>query len=193
MAKSAALDPRTSARDRTAWRKWLERHHGSAREVWLVFSRKHTGRPCVGYDEAVEEAICLGWIDGIKKRVDDDHYAYRFSPRRPGSKWSLINRRRAEELMAAGRMAPDGLAAVEQARQQGTWAAANARRPDQMSDVLAAALAANRRAAAAFAALSPARQRLWNLWVNEAAREETRARRAREVAVRVLAGRQPGM
>jgi uncharacterized protein YdeI (YjbR/CyaY-like superfamily) len=95
--------------------------------------------------------------------------------------------------MAAGRMAPAGLAAVEEARRQGAWAAAKARRPDRMSDLLAAVLAADRRAAAAFAALSPARQRLWNLWVNGAAREETRARRAREVVVRVLAGRQPGM
>jgi uncharacterized protein YdeI (YjbR/CyaY-like superfamily) len=84
MADGKALEPRTSARDAKAWRKWLERNHATASEVWLVFSRKHTCRACVGYEEAVQEALCFGWIDGIKKRVDEDHYAYRFSPRRPG-------------------------------------------------------------------------------------------------------------
>lgn len=186
------MEPRTSARDAQAWRRWLERNHASAREVWLVFSRKHTGQPCVGYEEAVQEAICFGWIDGIKKRVDEDHYAYRFTPRRPDSKWSLINRKRAEALLAAGRMAPAGLAAVEEGRRRGTWAAARVRRPDHMSELLRAFLAGEPRAAAAWDALSPSRQRLFNLWVNEAAREETRRRRARQVLVRLLAGRGPG-
>src|SRR5262245_35476308 len=104
MASTVELKPRTSARDRKQWRRWLERNHASADEVWLVFSRKQTGRSCVEYEEAVEEALCFGWIDGIKKRVDQDHYGYRFSPRRSGSKWSPANRRRAEKLMAAGRI-----------------------------------------------------------------------------------------
>jgi uncharacterized protein YdeI (YjbR/CyaY-like superfamily) len=116
MASHKALEPRTSARDAKAWRKWLERHHASASKVWLVFSRKHTGQACVSYDEAVEEALCFGWIDGIKKRVDEDHYTYRFSPRQPGSRWSLINRKRAESLVANGRMAPAGLAAIEEGK-----------------------------------------------------------------------------
>jgi len=193
MASGTALEPRTSARDAKAWRKWLERHHASAREIWLVFSRKHTGRACVGYDEAVQEAICFGWIDGIKKRVDKDHYAYRFSPRRAGSKWSLINRKRAEALMAAGRMAAAGLVAVGEGRRRGAWAAAKVKRPDHMSDLLRAVLAGEPRATAAWDELSPSQQRLFNLWVNEAAREETRQRRAHEVLVRVLAGRRPGI
>jgi uncharacterized protein YdeI (YjbR/CyaY-like superfamily) len=193
MAGRTALEPRTSARDARAWRKWLERNHASAREVWLVFPRKHTGRPCVGYDEAVEEALCFGWIDGIKKRIDEDHYTYRFSPRQPGSKWSLINRKRAEALLAAGRMAAAGRAAVEQARKGGAWAAAKVKRPDHLSDLLRAALAGDPRASAAWEALSPSQQRLYNLWVNEAAREETRQRRARQVVVRVLAGRRAGI
>jgi uncharacterized protein YdeI (YjbR/CyaY-like superfamily) len=193
MAGRTAPEPRTSARNARAWRQWLERNHASAREVWLVFSRKHTGRPCVSYDEAVQEALCFGWIDGIKKRVDEDHYTYRFSPRRPGSKWSLINRKRAEALLTAGRMAAAGLAAVEEGRRRGSWAAAKVKRPDHMSDLLRVVLTAEPRATAAWDALSPARQRLFNLWVNEAAREETRQRRAHEVVVRLLAGRRPGI
>ena len=187
------MEPRTSARDAEAWRKWLERNHASAREIWLVFSRKHTGRACVGYDEAVQEAICFGWIDGIKKRVDEDHYAYRFSPRRSSSKWSLINRKRAEALMAAGRMAAAGLVAVEEGRRRGAWAAAKAKRPDQLSDLLRAVLAGEPAQPRPGMSSPPAQQRLFNLWVNEAAREETRQRRAHEVLVRVLAGRRPGI
>ena len=182
----------TTARDAKAWRRWLERHHASATEVWLVFSRMHTGRACIRYVEAVEEALCFGWIDGIKKRVDDDHYTYRFSPRRPGSRWSLINRKRAEALRAAGRMAPAGLAAIEEGRRRGTWAAAKVKRPDQMSDLLRTLLAGVPRATSAWDALSPSLQRRYNLFVNEAAREETRQRRAREVLARLLAGRRPG-
>jgi uncharacterized protein YdeI (YjbR/CyaY-like superfamily) len=193
MASGKALEPRTSARDAKAWRRWLERHHASAREVWLIFSRKHTARPCVPYEQAVEEALCFGWIDGIKKRVDEDHYAYRFSPRRPDSRWSLINRKRAEGLLAAGRMTAAGLAAVEEGRRRGAWAAAKVKRPDHMSDLLRAVLASEARATAAWQALSPSHQRLFNLWVNEAAREETRQRRAHQVLVRLLAGRRPGM
>jgi uncharacterized protein YdeI (YjbR/CyaY-like superfamily) len=155
----------------------------------LIFARKHTGRRCVGYGEAVEEAICFGWIDGIKKRVDDDHFAYRFSPRRPQSRWSLINRKRAEALLAAGRVAAAGLAAIEEGRKRGTWAAAKVKRPDHTSELLRAVLDGQPRAAAAWDALSPAQRRLFNLWVNEAAREETRQRRAHQVLVRVLARR----
>jgi uncharacterized protein YdeI (YjbR/CyaY-like superfamily) len=185
--------PRTSARDAGAWRKWLERNHASAREVWLIFTRKHTGRACVSYEEAVQEALCFGWIDGIKKRVDEDHYTYRFSPRRPGSRWSLINRKRAEALLAGGRMAAAGLAAIREARRQGTWAAAKVQRPDHMSDLLRAALAGEPRAAASWHALSPSQQRLFNLWINEAARDETRERRVRDVLARVLAGKKAGL
>jgi uncharacterized protein YdeI (YjbR/CyaY-like superfamily) len=147
----------------------------------------------VGYDEAVKEALCFGWIDGIKKRLDEDHYAYRFSPRRPGSKWSLINRKRAEALLAAGRMAAAGLAAVEEARKRGAWAAAKVKRPDHMSELLRAVLASSPRATANWDALSASQQRLFNLWVNEAAREETRWRRAHQVLERVLAGQRPGV
>ena len=193
MKSKTALERRTSARDAKAWRKWLERNLASAREVWLVFSRKHTGRACVGYDEAVEEALCFGWIDGIKKRVDEDHYAFRFSPRQPASKWSLTNRRRAEALLAAGRMAAAGLAAVNEGRRRGTWAAATVKRPDHLSDLLRETLDSEPRATAAWHALSPSQQRLFNLWVNEAAREETRQRRAHEVLARVLAGRRAGL
>ena len=192
-AARAAFDPSATASDRATWRRWLDRHHRKAAEVWLIFARKHTGKPCVTYDEAVEEALCYGWIDGIKKTVDEDHYTYRFTPRRPGSAWSPINRKRAEQLIEAGRMTPTGLAAVAEARQTGAWSRSQIKRPDHMSSLLKEVLATNPSARAAFEALPPSHQRQWNLWVNEAVKEETRTRRAQEVAVRVLARRRPGM
>ena len=80
------------APDRAAWRAWLAANGQAEREIWLIFYKKHTGTPCVSYDEAVEEALCFGWIDGLIKRLDDDRYAQRFTPRKPGSSWSESNK-----------------------------------------------------------------------------------------------------
>jgi uncharacterized protein YdeI (YjbR/CyaY-like superfamily) len=98
--------------DRDAWREWLAEHHASEPEVWLVYAKKATGQPRIPYDEAVEEALCFGWIDSIQKALDDDRTAQRFSPRRRGSAWSQLNKERARKLLATGRMAPAGLAAL---------------------------------------------------------------------------------
>lgn len=100
--------------DRHAWREWLKENHRSAREIWLVFYKKDSGKASVTYRESVEEAICFGWIDGIKKRVDDESYTHRFSPRKPKSKWSAINVQLAEKLMEAGLMMEAGITAYHQ-------------------------------------------------------------------------------
>src|SRR6185312_6051256 len=97
---------RLHAKDRTAWTKWLELHHASATEVFLVFHRKSENVANVTYDEAVEEALCFGWIDGIKHKLDDARYTYRFTPRRDGSAWSDINKERIARLDAAGKIRP---------------------------------------------------------------------------------------
>jgi uncharacterized protein YdeI (YjbR/CyaY-like superfamily) len=77
-------------RTRRQWRSWLAKHHGSESAVWLVFHKRHTGRPSVGYDDAVEEALCFGWVDSLIKRLDDARYARKFTPRKPGSQWSAL-------------------------------------------------------------------------------------------------------
>jgi uncharacterized protein YdeI (YjbR/CyaY-like superfamily) len=97
------------ARNRKAWRAWLAKHHAKADEIWLVYYRKHTGKPRIPYNDAVEEALCFGWIDSILKRVDDERLAQRFSPRRPTSGLSPMNRVRVERLIAAGKMTPAGI------------------------------------------------------------------------------------
>jgi uncharacterized protein YdeI (YjbR/CyaY-like superfamily) len=97
---------------RATWRSWLRRNHSKKDGIWLVYARKHTGEPRISYNEAVEEALCFGWIDSIQRGVDDDHFAQRFSPRRPGSPWSEMNRQRLRKLVAEGLMTPAGMAVV---------------------------------------------------------------------------------
>jgi uncharacterized protein YdeI (YjbR/CyaY-like superfamily) len=108
------------APDRATWRAWLEANHARAGEIWLVFLKKHVGEPCVTLDEAVEEALCFGWIDGHLRRIDERSHALRFTPRKPTSQWSAGNKERVERLTREGRMAPAGLALVAVAKTSGT-------------------------------------------------------------------------
>src|SRR5947208_16737603 len=98
--------------NREGWRAWLETHHATAPEVWLIIYKKQTGQASIGYEEAVEEALCFGWIDSQARTLDAERYAQKFSPRKNGSNWSESNRRRVRRLIAAGRMTPAGLAKV---------------------------------------------------------------------------------
>src|SRR5512146_285958 len=100
------------AQNRQEWRAWLEQHYQSESEVWLIFSKSHTGQACVSYDDSVEEALCFGWIDSIIQKIDEDRYARKFTPRRLGSEWSPSNKRRIAKLIQEGRMTKFGLAVV---------------------------------------------------------------------------------
>lgn len=103
------------------WRAWLEEHHATAPEVWVLYHKKHTGIPSIAWAEAVEEALRFGWIDGLVRRIDDDRYAQRWTPRRPTSRWSKVNVAIAERLIAEGRMTPAGLETVRVAKERGAW------------------------------------------------------------------------
>jgi len=94
---------------RQAWRAWLESHHASATVAWLVYFKEHAGKPSIPYEDSVEEALRFGWIDGIIRRLDDERYARRFGPRISGSRWSALNKRRAEKMIREGIMAPAGM------------------------------------------------------------------------------------
>jgi uncharacterized protein YdeI (YjbR/CyaY-like superfamily) len=188
-------------RDRAAWRAWLAAHHASAREVVVVFHRKGTGTS-VSYDDAVEEALCFGWIDGVRHKLDDVRYTNRFTPRTPKSAWSAPNRRRAAAMIAAGLMQPAGQAAIDAAVRAGTWdrpaatatgpapAAPPAPSAGEPPAELAAALAHPGASAArrAFDALAPGQRRLWMRWVGSARHAETRARRAAKAVEQLRAG-----
>ena len=103
--------------NREQWRSWLERNHSSEKEVWLLFHKKRTGRPGLSLNEAVEEAICYGWIDSILRRVDDEKYMLRFSPRKKNSKWAVSNLERAQEMIGRGKMTEAGLRLLPMTRQ----------------------------------------------------------------------------
>ena len=103
-----------SVSDRKAWRVWLTENHASEKEVWLAYYKKHTGRATVSYLESVKEALCFGWIDGLKRSIDEERYAHRFTPRRPRSKWSPQNIRLAKELIESGDMTKAGQEAFNQ-------------------------------------------------------------------------------
>ena len=165
---------------REAWRKWLEKHHASAPGIWLIYDKKSTGRRQLTYAEAVEEALCFGWIDSRPNKIDDDHYKQLFSPRKPGSVWSKINKERIEKLIAQGLMTPAGLALVEAAKQDGTWNALDAIDQMEMPPDLAEALAAAPKADQHFSAFSNSSKRIILWWIASARKPETRSKRIAE-------------
>ena len=187
-----ALTDTFFAADRAAWREWLARDHAARTQVWLLLHKKHVEEPSVSYDEAVEEALCWGWIDGLTKRWDERTYAVRFTPRKPGSVWSESNVARVGRMIAEERMTPAGQALVDEAKRRGTWGAAASVRLDVAPPDLVAALAADPSAAAGWSAWPPSHRRQYTYWILDAKRAETRARRVAEVARRAAAGLKPG-
>jgi len=177
-------------RSQAAWEKWLEKHHESSPGVWLEFAKKESGLTTVSYKEALEVALCYGWIDGLRHAHDDTCYRQRFTPRKPRSKWSQINRDRAEALIAAGRMRPAGQAQVDAAKADGRWEMAYAgSRTMEVPDDLTKALRRNAKARRAFDTLDSANRYaiLWRL--HDAKRPETRARRLEQFVSMLEEGR----
>jgi uncharacterized protein YdeI (YjbR/CyaY-like superfamily) len=170
------------ARDRREWRTWLRDHCDSGSGIWLVFHKRKTREKCLSYDDAVEEALCFGWIDSILRRLDDDRYARKFTPRRAGSKWSTINRRRWADLKARGLLAGPGL------QREPTSRSGDAPRPSLavIPPYIEERLKAEGRAWDFFEHLAPSCRRAYIGWIDSAKRAETRERRLRE-AVRLLA------
>jgi uncharacterized protein YdeI (YjbR/CyaY-like superfamily) len=113
--------PRVRPKSRKAWRDWLEKNHASSKGVWLVYAKKHSGLPSLTYNDAVEEALCFGWIDSKINPIDDAFYMQVFTPRKPASAWSALNKTRVERLLAAGLMTAAGLAVVKAAKDSGAW------------------------------------------------------------------------
>ena len=137
------------------WRAWLTKHHQSETEVWLIFYKKHTGRPRISYDHAVEEALCFGWIDSIVKTVDDEKFAQKFTPRRDSSKWSALNKRRVRKLIRQGRMTDAGLAKLGRAALDEKAPAKSSDRDGDIPRFFKQALAAHPKAWKNFQSLTP--------------------------------------
>jgi uncharacterized protein YdeI (YjbR/CyaY-like superfamily) len=164
-----------------AWRTWLAEHHDQSGGIWLRFGKAAAPQATLSYTEALDEAICFGWIDAQTRGLDDDYWLKRFTPRKPASKWSKINTQKAEALIAAGRMAPAGLAEVERARGDGRWESAYAgSRTMTVPDDLQAALDASAEASAFFATLTSQNRYAILYRIATVKRAETRARKIAE-------------
>jgi uncharacterized protein YdeI (YjbR/CyaY-like superfamily) len=161
-----------------AWAEWLARNHESSPGLRLKLAKKDSGATSITYAEAVEVALCYGWIDGQANRVDDRYWLQRFTPRRPRSKWSRINRDKAVALIEAGKMKPAGLRAIEAAKAAGRWDAAYAgSRTATVPDDLKKALSKNARARKFFETLTSANRYAILFRIEDAKKPETRARR----------------
>jgi uncharacterized protein YdeI (YjbR/CyaY-like superfamily) len=169
-------------KSRSAWRAWLAEHHASATGVWLVTYKKATGKPRVEYDEAVEEALCFGWIDSKPNKLDDERSLLWFAPRKAGTGWSKANKERAERMQAAGRMSPAGTAKVDAAKADGSWNSLDAVESLEVPEDLARALAAYPLATERFAAFPRSVKRGILEWIGNAKKAETRAARVAQTA-----------
>jgi uncharacterized protein YdeI (YjbR/CyaY-like superfamily) len=184
VADLAFLDVRTRAK----WRAWLGKHHKSSPGVWVVFHKAHTGVKSMPYEDFVRCALCFGWIDSLVKRLDDDRFAIKVTPRKPASKWSDINRRRWTELKTAGLLMPAGLAAAPTENKY-------APKPNipELPSYIGKALKSHPEAWSFFQTLPRRERRNFVVWVHIAKRPETRERRLRESLALLAAGRKLGL
>ena len=168
-------------RNPAALRKWFEKNHKTALELWVGYYKKDSGKESITYPESVDEALCVGWIDGIRKTIDDVSYKMRFSPRKPLSNWSSVNIRRVERLKSDGRMQPEGLKAFEARREYRSGIYSYETRPWDLDEPYLTILKKRKAAWAAFQKFTPSNRRKYVWWIISAKREETRLKRLEEL------------
>lgn len=180
------MKPQVCASSREEWRSWLHKNHDSMDFVWLVYFKKHTGKPSIAYAESVEEALCFGWIDSIKKRIDEERYAYKFTPRRAQSKWSALNIRRAKRLIDEGKMTRAGLDLFKRRVDYGDeFIAASSAKELPIPGEMEVTLRKDPQVWKNLNNLAPGYRKQYIGWLTTAKRPETRERRLRE-AIRLL-------
>jgi uncharacterized protein YdeI (YjbR/CyaY-like superfamily) len=173
------------------WRQWLADHHVSESEVWLVFHKKHTGVASIDSKDALDEALCFGWVDSLVKRLDDRRYAIKFTPRRADSRWSDINRKRYAALKASGRLKPPGIQRAPTDRSSGL--PPRYQLPSKVPAYIRTELSKHPAALRHFDTLTPSQRRRYLGWIETAKQDETKARRLKE-AIRLLsAGKDLGL
>jgi uncharacterized protein YdeI (YjbR/CyaY-like superfamily) len=180
--------------NRQQWRNWLEQNHASEPEAWLVHFKKGSSTASVNLGDAVEEALCFGWIDSKLMSIDKDKFLLRYTPRRNGSLWSKTNKERAEQLIASGEMTDAGLKTITEARKRGLWETAyTGKNQDSIPADLMAALAGNARAMAHFEGFANTYRNTYIAWVTDARTAETRRKRVAEVVGRSAFNKKPGI
>ncbi len=163
------------------FRKWLEKNHASATEFWLAFYKRDSGRSSITYPEALDEALCYGWIDGVRKSVDEISYTQRFTPRKPKSIWSLVNIRRVGQLTELGRMMPPGVSAFETRDEEQAKKYSYENLARALGDAYEKKFRANKKAWTFYESQAPWYRRTSSFWVTSAKQEETRLRRLEQL------------
>jgi uncharacterized protein YdeI (YjbR/CyaY-like superfamily) len=161
----------------SVFRNWLAAHHAKSKELWVGFYKKNSGKPSITWPESVEEALCFGWIDGIRKSIDAESYQIRFTPRQPGSIWSAVNIRNAEKLIEQKRMEPAGLKAYQARKENRSGIYSYEQRSPELIEPYLGKLKRNKAAWNFFQAQPPSYRKIMNWWVTSAKQEETRLKR----------------
>jgi uncharacterized protein YdeI (YjbR/CyaY-like superfamily) len=181
---------------RKQWRDWLEKNHITSPGVWMVYYKKETGKARVSYDESVEEALCFGWIDSLPRKLDEERSMLKFTPRKPKSVWSQLNKSRVEKLVQKNLMMPAGQAIIEIAKQNGSWdtlsASDNAAANNILPDDLAQKFQKNKQAQLNFLQFSISIKKQFLSWIDSAKRPETRAERIKQTILMAAANKKPG-
>ena len=180
-------------KDRKEWRRWLDKHHANEKEIWLIFYKVKTKKESIKYDQAVEEALCFGWIDSTVKRIDDEKHMQKYTPRKINSNWSATNKARVAKLKNEGVMTEFGLQAVEIAKQNGSWNRLDSvdihtEAPKALKD----ALAKNDNARKIYENLAPSRKKQFLWWIVSAKRDDTKAKRIKETIRLLIENKRPG-
>ena len=181
-------------RNRAGWRAWLERNHDKQKELWLAYYKKNSGKTSVTYEEALEEALCFGWIDSTVNKLDDKRYMQKWTPRKAKSVWSASNKTRVKKLIAGGRMAAPGLATIKIAKRNGSWRALD--RVDVKPEIppdLAAAIETDLQAKVNFGRFSASQKKMFTWWIISAKRPETRTKRVARCLEMIRTGEKFGI
>lgn len=180
--------------NRDEWRAWLSENHSSSEEAWLVYYKKSSGKKRIPYDDAVEEALCFGWIDGKIKRINEDYFIQRFTPRRRGSRWSKYNIERVQKMTEAGKMEPAGLLAFREVHERPELVYDNRTSGEpQIPDDLLQGLTENTVALDNFRNFTQSARRMYIEWLNSARREDTRVRRIARIVELAAKNIRPGI
>lgn len=186
----------THPKNRQQWRQWLQKNHASSPGIWMIYYKKESGKPRVTYDEAVEEALCFGWIDSLPKKLDDQRAMLKFTPRKPKSVWSKLNKNRIQELIERGLIMSPGMAAVELAKSNGSWDTLTASDESAETNKFPADLMThfqkNKKACQNFENFSLSIRRQFLSWIDSAKRPETRKIRIAQTVKMSAAGKKPG-
>jgi uncharacterized protein YdeI (YjbR/CyaY-like superfamily) len=181
---------------RKEWRLWLQKNHKKEQGIWFTYFKKETGKPRVSYDEAVEEALCFGWIDSLPRKLDEERSMLKFTPRKPKSVWSQLNKSRVEQLIKNKLMTPAGLVAIELAKANGSWhtltASDAAAASNTLPDDVKKAMSKNKSAVDNFSRFSVSIRKQFLSWIDGAKQPETRNKRIAQTVLMAVANKKPG-